>query len=137
VLFCAEYDLDDVVRVFKQGEGRQARMLVELSSGEEIPITFTGTKTSAELKSIGPNRINNFLRRIRNEAKRVYPPPYVLGRAEFLAQGTDDLTIQPGTFIKVLEASESGWWKGKISDGNVGLFPAHYTCELAPSELPK
>ncbi len=61
----------------------------------------------------------------------------MLGRAVFTAERDGDLTIGPGTFIKVLESPDDGWWRGKIADGSIGLFPAHFTTEIAPSELPK
>jgi hypothetical protein len=95
-------------------------MVVELSSGDAIPITYSGSKASEELKTLGPPRMNSFLRRIRGECPRVYPPPYVLARAEFKAEREGDLTLALGTFIKVLEANEDGWWKGKIGDGSIG-----------------
>lgn len=131
-----EYDLADVVRATKRGEGRQAVVIIELSSGEEVAATFTGLKSSEELKTIGPDRLNRFLKRVRGEITREYPPPYVLGRAEWKAERDGDISIGIGTFIKVLEAGEDGWWKGKLSEGVIGMFPAHFTVELAPSELP-
>ncbi len=43
-----EFDLDDVVRVRKQGLGRQARIVAELSGGEEVPLTYASVIVSQE-----------------------------------------------------------------------------------------
>lgn len=133
-----EWDLDDVVRVFKQGEGRAALMLVELSSGDSVALTLTGVfKGAEEIKTLVPNRVNNFLRRVRGEIPKVWPPPYLLGRVEFAGSLEGELPLRPGVFLKVLEVNDSGWWKGKVADGSIGYFPVHFTMEVAPSELPR
>ena len=43
-----EFDLDDVLRVKKQGLGRQARIVAELSGGEEVPLTYSSVIVSQE-----------------------------------------------------------------------------------------
>jgi hypothetical protein len=43
-----EFDLDDVVRVRKQGLGRQARIVAELSGGEEVHLTYASIVVSQE-----------------------------------------------------------------------------------------
>lgn len=130
-----EYDLDDVLRVKKEGTGKKARIVVDLSSEEEIPVTLYGLYGVNELKTIGPNRMNNFLKRIRGETKPKFPPSYVMSRGPWKSEVEGDLNFEANSVIKVMEASESGWWKGKLADGSSGLFPVNYTMDMAPSEL--
>jgi hypothetical protein len=130
-----EYDLDDVVNVQKIGEGKTAQVVIEFSSGEIVPATFTGLNIGEDLKTIGPNRMNMFLKRIRGECKRVYPPPFVLSRGEWNSGVEGDLVFEGQTMIKVLQTKESGWWEGKLREGDVGVFPVNYTMELPPSEV--
>ena len=131
----SEYDLDDVVGVKKDGEGRAARILVEFSGGEEVALTYTGLKLGDDLKTIGPGRMNQFLKRIRGQAKRKYPPPYVLARAAWSSEREGDLSFEAQTMIKVLDTDESGWWKGKLREGSIGVFPCNWTVEMSPSEV--
>jgi hypothetical protein len=61
-----EFDLDDVVRVRKQGLGRQARIVAELSGGEEVPLTYASVVVSQEDLKVRGFKVrgillNNFL----------------------------------------------------------------------------
>ncbi len=136
-----EFDLDDVLRVKKQGLGRQARIVAELSGGEEIALTYASVVASQDdLKTNGPNRMNNFLLRVRGRAKRKWPPTYVTARAARAVSEERrevELEFEEGETIKVLEVPESsgGWWKGKLASQKIGWFPASFGQEIAPSEL--
>ena len=37
-----------------------------------------------------------------------------------------DLSFQEGDPIEILEQPSHGWWKGKLQDGTIGLFPSNY-----------
>jgi hypothetical protein len=51
-------------------------------------------------------------------------------RAEVLfayeARSESELTIKPGTTIKILSTSDEEWWQGERDDGETGYFPATY-----------
>lgn len=50
----------------------------------------------------------------------------------FSATHSDELNLQPGDQISILEKREDGWWRGKLND-TVGLFPSTYVRELTNS----
>ena len=43
----------------------------------------------------------------------------------YLANEPDELTIAEGDIIRVIDQSDSDWWKGLLGD-NVGVFPSAY-----------
>jgi hypothetical protein len=51
-------------------------------------------------------------------------------RAEVLfvyeARSESELSIKPGTTIKILSTSDEEWWQGERDDGETGYFPATY-----------
>ncbi|XP_074660096.1 SH3 domain-containing kinase-binding protein 1-like isoform X2 [Tubulanus polymorphus] len=55
----------------------------------------------------------------------------------YVAENTDELTIEVGNVINILnkESEDSGWWKGEYN-GKVGVFPDNFV-ELLPPEEPK
>lgn len=135
-----EVDLDDVVRVVRRGLGRPAVMVAELSSGEELPLTYPGLTANEDLKSNGPNRLNNFLLRVRGQAGRKFPPSYVVARGARTGDSPSELSFEANDVIRVLAAASEvpgggGWWRGKLANGSVGYFPPNYTVEMTPSEL--
>jgi len=38
----------------------------------------------------------------------------------------NELTFGEGEVITLLEANESGWWKGRLANGSEGLFPSNF-----------
>ena len=49
----------------------------------------------------------------------------------------DELALQKGQMVKVLEKSSDGWWKGEIGMER-GWFPSNYVenCQTTPAEVP-
>ena len=131
-----EYDLDDAKCFTRDGSGRLSIIAMELSSGEQVALTYPGWFDVDDLKTIGPNRMNNFLLRIRGQAGRKFPPSHVLARGNRDAEHPWELSIVQNDVIKVLENfGESGWWKGRLGTGEQGMFPVGWTVEMAPSDL--
>ncbi|KAB0398631.1 hypothetical protein E2I00_013878 [Balaenoptera physalus] len=52
---------------------------------------------------------------------------------KFLPQENNDLALQPGDRIVLVDDSNEDWWKGKISD-RVGFFPANFVQRVRPGE---
>ncbi|XP_045155266.1 SH3 and cysteine-rich domain-containing protein 2 [Echinops telfairi] len=52
---------------------------------------------------------------------------------KFLPQETNDLALQPGDRILLVDDSNEDWWKGKIGD-RVGFFPANFVQRVRPGE---
>ena len=101
-----------------------------------MALTYPGWFDVDDLKTIGPNRMNNFLLRIRGQAGRKFPPSHVLARGNRDAEHPWELSIVQNDVIKVLENfGESGWWKGRLGTGEQGMFPVGWTVEMAPSDL--
>lgn len=48
---------------------------------------------------------------------------------DYTANQSDELTIQPGDVINLIEKQDQDWWKGEIN-GQVGIFPATYVQEI-------
>lgn len=47
----------------------------------------------------------------------------------YVGQEHDELTINPGDVITILQRHDDGWWKGELRKKQ-GLFPASYVHEL-------
>ncbi|KAM9462670.1 SH3 and cysteine-rich domain-containing protein 2-like [Clarias gariepinus] len=52
---------------------------------------------------------------------------------KFLPQEKNDLELQPGDRVQVLDDSNEDWWKGKSRD-KVGFFPANFVQRVRPGE---
>ncbi|XP_045020736.1 SH3 and cysteine-rich domain-containing protein 2 isoform X5 [Bubalus bubalis] len=52
---------------------------------------------------------------------------------KFLPQEKNDLALQPGDRIMLVDDSNEDWWKGKIGD-RVGFFPANFVQRVRPGE---
>uniref|UniRef100_G1T8C9 SH3 and cysteine rich domain 2 n=1 Tax=Oryctolagus cuniculus TaxID=9986 RepID=G1T8C9_RABIT len=52
---------------------------------------------------------------------------------KFLPQESNDLALQPGDRIQLVDDSNEDWWKGKIGD-RVGFFPANFVQRVRPGE---
>ncbi|XP_036786412.2 SH3 and cysteine-rich domain-containing protein 2 isoform X1 [Manis pentadactyla] len=53
---------------------------------------------------------------------------------KFLPQENNDLALQPGDRIMLVDDSNEDWWKGKIGD-RVGFFPANFVQRVRPGPL--
>ncbi|KAM6904621.1 SH3 and cysteine-rich domain-containing protein 2-like [Xenentodon cancila] len=52
---------------------------------------------------------------------------------KFLPQEQNDLELQPGDRVQVIDDSNEEWWKGKSGD-RVGFFPANFVQRVRPGE---
>ncbi|XP_066520879.1 SH3 and cysteine-rich domain-containing protein 2-like isoform X2 [Hoplias malabaricus] len=52
---------------------------------------------------------------------------------KFLPQEKNDLELQPGDRVQVMDDSNEDWWKGKSHD-KVGFFPANFVQRVRPGE---
>ncbi len=58
-------------------------------------------------------------------------PLYAVVKFEYTAQGSDELSIQPGENLEILIKSDDGWWHAKNKEtGKVGLIPGNYVEEI-------
>ncbi|CAL1287986.1 unnamed protein product [Larinioides sclopetarius] len=48
---------------------------------------------------------------------------------EYEAKLSDELSLQPGDIIILVQKTDDGWWQGELN-GNVGVFPSTYVEEL-------
>ena len=48
---------------------------------------------------------------------------------EYIGQEHDELTINAGDIITIVQRHDDGWWKGELR-GKQGLFPASYVHTL-------
>ncbi|MCI4383957.1 hypothetical protein PGIGA_G00032660 [Pangasianodon gigas] len=67
-------------------------------------------------------------RRIELRAIHTYVVLY-----KFLPQEKNDLELQPGDRVQVIDDSNEDWWKGKSQD-KVGFFPANFVQRVRPGE---
>jgi hypothetical protein len=65
------------------------------------------------------------------------PPPFDIRNLEFakakfnyIATHPDDLSIQKGDLVAILERKVDGdkdeWWRGRNQEGKIGIFPSSY-----------
>ena len=47
----------------------------------------------------------------------------------YTANQSDELTIEPGDVINVIDKQDQDWWQGELN-GTVGIFPATYVLEI-------
>ena len=47
---------------------------------------------------------------------------------DYEAQQEDELSIQPGDIINLIDKQDNDWWQGELH-GNIGIFPASYVQE--------
>ena len=43
----------------------------------------------------------------------------------YAADNIDELSLEPGQIVEVLEEEEEGWWRGKVG-GKEGVFPSNF-----------
>lgn len=56
----------------------------------------------------------------------------ITAKAMYDYQGVDDteISFDPGDIITHIEKVDEGWWRGRTSNGYIGLFPANYVEEI-------
>ncbi|KAI0340826.1 hypothetical protein BDW22DRAFT_1359658 [Trametopsis cervina] len=71
-------------------------------------------------------------------------PEYVYALHDFTPENPDEVPFKTGEKIEVVEKDDmyqDGWWQGRNTAGQVGLFPQSYTTSRppvsAPTEVPK
>ncbi|XP_028355577.1 SH3 and cysteine-rich domain-containing protein 2 isoform X2 [Physeter macrocephalus] len=105
-----------------------------IRSSEEGPgdSVFTGPAESegsgTEEKSPGQQAPRPLLLR-----KDVGPMYSYVALYKFLPQENNDLALQPGDRITLVDDSDEDWWKGRIGD-RVGFFPANFVQRVRPGE---
>ncbi|KAL7747098.1 hypothetical protein RI367_007594 [Sorochytrium milnesiophthora] len=75
----------------------------------------------------------------RSNAKQQSPYETVYAVHDFDAEDTDEISFKAGDVITVLEKDDEfgdGWWMGRTTEGNIGLFPANFTSSHPPSPGP-
>ncbi|XP_006275041.2 SH3 and cysteine-rich domain-containing protein 2 isoform X1 [Alligator mississippiensis] len=65
--------------------------------------------------------------------KEISPMYSYVALYKFLPQEHNDLPLQPGDRIMLVDDSNEDWWKGKIGD-RVGFFPANFVQRVRPGE---
>ena len=55
---------------------------------------------------------------------------------QFKATNEEEIDLEPQDTVQVIERSDSGWWRGTVSGGRTGRFPAEYV-EHINSQQPK
>ncbi|XP_074660112.1 SH3 domain-containing kinase-binding protein 1-like isoform X4 [Tubulanus polymorphus] len=110
--------------------------LGNIFQGQNIQLKPTGSKKGDDSKG-------SAAKKTQAEESPVLPPRPAkpIERAKvlfsYVAENTDELTIEVGNVINILnkESEDSGWWKGEYN-GKVGVFPDNFV-ELLPPEEPK
>ena len=51
--------------------------------------------------------------------------PYCIVKNQFISEGPDELSIEPGYKVMLLERVNEDWLKGAI-DQNIGIFPSAF-----------
>lgn len=94
-----------------------------------------GTLTAKQLQSMQRNYYET-------SRKRAPAPPRnsrqsssttCVAKYRYDSRESDELTIQEGDVIKLIEKCDADWWKGELH-GSVGIFPATYVDEVLTTE---
>ncbi|KAK2503563.1 hypothetical protein MC885_009032 [Smutsia gigantea] len=104
-----------------------------IRSSEEGPgdSVFTAP-TESELS--GPEEKSPGLQPLKRPLRKDVGPMYsYVALYKFLPQENNDLALQPGDRIMLVDDSNEDWWKGKIGD-RVGFFPANFVQRVRPGE---
>ena len=48
---------------------------------------------------------------------------------DYEAQQPDELSLQPGVVINLIDRSDKDWWHGECN-GQIGIFPASYVQQV-------
>ena len=52
---------------------------------------------------------------------------------KFIAENSNEISLNKGDVIKVMKQIDEGWWIGTC-DGKTGMFPSNYVSRIDPSE---
>lgn len=105
-------------------------------SSEEGPgdTVFTAPAERAESEGSGPEEKSPGQQPPRQPPRKDVGPMYsYVALYKFLPQEGNDLALQPGDRIMLVDDSNEDWWKGKIGD-RVGFFPANFVQRVRPGE---
>ncbi|XP_026086026.1 SH3 and cysteine-rich domain-containing protein 2 isoform X1 [Carassius auratus] len=88
--------------------------------------------TENQIKDVSTENINSELDEI-SQIPKVHPIHTYVALYKFFPQEQNDLELQPGDRVMVIDDSNEEWWKGKCGD-KVGLFPANFVQRVRPGE---
>lgn len=100
-----------------------------------VGTAYTGTDTGSQLSVCGPQFTDDSKRRNLTggvPSGTLEIPRRVVANFAFSAENANEISLQPGDVVAVLDETTEGWWEGRILDaqGNLssrkGLFPANY-----------
>ncbi|XP_022413793.1 SH3 and cysteine-rich domain-containing protein 2 isoform X3 [Delphinapterus leucas] len=112
--------------LIEDGEG-------SIRSSEEGPGDSVFT-APAESEGSGPEEKSPGQQAPRPLLRKDVGPMYsYVALYKFLPQENNDLALQPGDRIMLVDDSNEDWWKGKIGD-RVGFFPANFVQRVRPGE---
>lgn len=104
---------------------------------QQTPQQMQTTNSELLVKELGPqfNAFNHITSSPNNNNSA--PPDHCIDQAKVMAtvkynyksQQTDELSLNKGATVVVLEKSSDGWWKGELK-GTIGWFPSNYVTEL-------
>ncbi|XP_073901995.1 SH3 and cysteine-rich domain-containing protein 2 isoform X5 [Castor canadensis] len=104
-----------------------------IRSSEEGPSDSVFT-APAESEGSGPEERSPGQQPPRLSLRKDVGPMYsYVALYKFLPQENNDLALQPGDRIMLVDDSNEDWWKGKIGD-RVGFFPANFVQRVRPGE---
>ncbi|XP_070629490.1 SH3 and cysteine-rich domain-containing protein 2 isoform X8 [Bos indicus] len=104
-----------------------------IRSSEEGPGDSVFT-APAESEGSGPEEKSPGQQPPRPALRKDVGPMYsYVALYKFLPQEKNDLALQPGDRIMLVDDSNEDWWKGKIGD-RVGFFPANFVQRVRPGE---
>ncbi|XP_072794911.1 SH3 and cysteine-rich domain-containing protein 2 isoform X2 [Vicugna pacos] len=104
-----------------------------IRSSEECPGDSVFT-APAESEGSGPEEKSPGQQPPRPPLRKDVGPMYsYVALYKFLPQENNDLALQPGDRIMLVDDSNEDWWKGKIGD-RVGFFPANFVQRVRPGE---
>ncbi|XP_059412921.1 SH3 and cysteine-rich domain-containing protein 2-like isoform X2 [Carassius carassius] len=99
---------------------------------DEYVSTEEEKMTENQIKDVSTENINSELDEI-SQIPKVHPIHTYVALYKFLPQEQNDLELQPGDRVMVIDDSNEEWWKGKCGD-KVGLFPANFVQRVRPGE---
>ncbi|KAI5944531.1 SH3 and cysteine-rich domain-containing protein 2 [Manis javanica] len=105
-----------------------------IRSSEEGPGDSVFTAPT-ESEGSGPEEKSPGLQPLKPHLRKDVGPMYsYVALYKFLPQENNDLALQPGDRIMLVDDSNEDWWKGKIGD-RVGFFPANFVQRVRPGPL--
>ncbi|KAI0990598.1 hypothetical protein GJ496_004020 [Pomphorhynchus laevis] len=104
---------------FKWSSGKQ----LQSNNGIQNGFMSDDNKIAGNNISPYPNISNGMIRNIENRRE------LCVVQFRYLARRPDELTINPGDVVSVIEKRPDKWWKGKLGT-QCGLFPSTYVEEI-------